>query len=154
MQLPCCLPTAAAVLPYTECRYPCAQATAHMGASNSDLARVVCRARDKKALQLAASTLLKHGEANSAKEVLLKLEDWPALIKLHTDAGNWSHAFMTAKRCPVEEPALHEAHAEWLISQDRCGAAHSALWSHAVNACTRDRVSRCDLARGRRALQV
>jgi hypothetical protein len=81
---------------------------------------LVCRTRDKKALQLVARTLLKYDERDSAKEVLLKLEDWPALIKLHVDAGNWDHAFMTAKRCPAEEPALHEAHAGWLISQDRC----------------------------------
>ena len=133
LQLPCCLPIAVAVLPYTEC---CSVGT-HAQEHHELVAKLVCRARDKKALQLAASTLLKHGEADSAKEVLLKLEDWPALIKLHTDAGNWSHAFMTAKRCPAEEPALHEAHAEWLISQDRCGTARACAQHTVVKSYRR-----------------
>jgi hypothetical protein len=81
---------------------------------------VQCRIKDKKALQLAGKTLLKHSEFESAKEVLLKLEDWQSLIKLHVQAEAWSHAFMTAKRCPSEEPALHETYAEWLVDHDRC----------------------------------
>jgi hypothetical protein len=63
--------------------------------------------------------LIKHNELEAAKEVLMKLEDWPALIRLHVQAKSWSHAFMIAKRCPAEEPRLHEAHAQWLIAQDR-----------------------------------
>lgn len=76
--------------------------------------------KDRKALQIAARALLKHGERESAKEVLLKIEDWQALISVHVEAEAWGHAFMTAKRCPDAEPALHEAHAEWLLAQDRC----------------------------------
>jgi hypothetical protein len=81
---------------------------------------IACRHKDRKALKHAATMLLKHSKPESAKEVLLKLEDWPALIKVSVDAEAWSHAFMTAKRCPGEEPALHETYAEWLISHDRC----------------------------------
>lgn len=63
---------------------------------------------------------MRQNELELCKEVLLKLEDWPALIQLHVKAEAWSHAFMTAKRCPEEEPGLHETHAKWLIAQDRC----------------------------------
>ena len=84
----------------------------------------LCRVQDYRALQLAASTLLKHGEDESAKEVMLKMEDWPALIQVHIDAEAWDRAFMTAKRCPEQEPVVHRAHAEWLITHDRCGLVH------------------------------
>ena len=89
----------------------------------------LCRVQDYRALQLAASTLLKHGEDESAKEVMLKMEDWPALIQVHIDAEAWDRAFMTAKRCPEQEPVVHRAHAEWLITHDRCGLVHS-FYSH------------------------
>jgi hypothetical protein len=49
----------------------------------------------------------------------MKLEDWPALVRLHVEAEAWDSAFMTIKRCPSEEPALYETYAQWLIAQDR-----------------------------------
>lgn len=56
---------------------------------------------------------------DSAQEVLLKLQDWHALVDLHCRAEAWDRAFMTVKRCPEHEPALNELYAEWLVGQGR-----------------------------------
>ena len=81
--------------------------------------RRVHRSKDRKALSAAAAVLVKHGERELACDVLLRLEDWRALVALHVEAAAWGAALMTAKRCPEEEAAVHAAHAEWLIAQDR-----------------------------------
>jgi hypothetical protein len=80
-----------------------------------------CRNTAYTALQLAANAFLKHHQPEFAQEVLLKLEDWPALVQLHCSAEAWDRAFMTVKRCPEEEPGLYEVYAEWLVSRGRYG---------------------------------
>ena len=59
--------------------------------------------------------------------MLLKLDDWPALISLHADAEAWPQAFITAKRAPAHEPALQERHAAWLLQHDRFDEARRAF---------------------------
>ena len=79
----------------------------------------MCSATARKALQLAALAFLKHDQVEFAQEVMLKLEDWPALVQLHCNAEAWDRAFMTVKRCPEDEPALFETYAEWLVTHGR-----------------------------------
>lgn len=77
-----------------------------------------------KALQIAALAFLKHDQVEFAQEVMLKLEDWPALVQLHCNAEAWDRAFMTVKRCPEDEPALFETYAEWLVTHGRWVPTH------------------------------
>eukprot|EP00892_Ulva_mutabilis_P005266 jgi/Ulvmu1/3110/UM015_0150.1 len=81
----------------------------------------------RKALQQAALALLKHDQVEFAQEVMLKLEDWPALVQLHCNAEAWDRAFMTVKRCPDDEPALFETYAEWLVTRGRYDEARQAF---------------------------
>jgi hypothetical protein len=79
----------------------------------------VFRTTSQKALQLAAAAFLDNDQLESAQEVLLKLQDWQALVHLHCRAEAWDRAFMTVKRCPEHEPALNETYADWLVTQGR-----------------------------------
>lgn len=73
----------------------------------------------QKALQLAAAAFLNNNQLDSAQEVLLKLQDWWALVDVHCRAEAWDRAFMTVKRCPEHEPALNELYADWLVAHSR-----------------------------------